>query len=283
MPPSRTLPAETSRRGRLSPPLHRTARIGLALAGLAWLATLGQILRGEVLQRRESEDVRALVDSARLTREHASASYVIRLGTSTVGSLTSTVSGGQHEEQLAYVVEGRLSMPEDIRLKGVVLAGWDRRPERVVLEAVTGTTRHRLEGVLRHDAGTDGTLFEVRLSTGGGVPQEMNWVLPEAPVLAPGPLPIPEFSADATAVPAAPNEAPAEGARPSPFGGASLRYVVTGAHLETLIVAGRPRRVRRRDIQLGAYQATAWVEASGFPVRLELPGSIVVELVSEKR
>jgi hypothetical protein len=273
------------------------ATFALIVAGVAWLATMGQVLRSEVLQRRESADVRALVDSARLSQTHASATYAIRLGSATVGSLSSTVSGGQHDEQLAYVIEGQLSTPQDVRVKGVVLAGWDRRPERLMLEATIGGERHRLEGTLRDDPATEGTLFELRyVPPPGGAPREGNWVLPEAPVLAPGPLPIPEFpgspgesSAD---VPlshgrgptAGADVPPAEGVAADPMTGGPLSWRMTTSHLETLDVAGREREVRRHDVTLGAWQASAWTEPSGFPVRLELPAwSVVVELVDEKR
>ena len=85
--------------GRLRPSRARLAA-WLVVGGL-WLATLGAVIRVEILQRRESADVRSLVDSARLAQMHASARYAIRVGNAVVGSLESTVSGGQHDEQLA--------------------------------------------------------------------------------------------------------------------------------------------------------------------------------------
>lgn len=262
------------------------------VVGGLWLGTLAAVVRSEILQHRESADVRSLVDSARLARTHASALYAIRLGSATVGSLESTVSGGQHDEQLAYVIEGQLTVPQPIHLKGVVLAGWDRRPQRLVLEVTVGADRHRLDGTLQPDAASGGSLFELRYTppaTSGLDARAFNWVLPEAPLLAPGPLPIPEFSslARSNATEAGGESlsasVPREGALPDPMTGAPMAWSISSTRVETLVIAGRAREARRHDLKVGAWEGRAWTEASGFPLRLELPGGVIVELIEEKR
>jgi hypothetical protein len=263
----------------------------LLLGGL-WLATMGAVVRAEIFGRRESADMRALVDSARLARTHASAVHAIRFGSATVGHLRSTVSGGQHEEQLAYLLEGQLTLVQPVRLKGVVLAGWDRRPQRLVLEATLGADRHRLDGTLRPDPASGGALFELRYVPplpSGAATREFEWVLPEAPVLAPGPLPIPEFLTGAgLGADGASGENPAapisrEGSMLDPMTGAPTTWRLASSRIETLLIAGRPRDARRHDIKVGAWEGRAWTEATGFPLRLELPGGLVIELVEERR
>ena len=179
-------------------------------------------------------------------------------------------------------------MPQAIRLKGVVLAGWDRRPQRLVLEATLGAARHRVEGTLRPDPATGGSLFEMRYTppaSSGLAPRDVDWVLPEAPLLAPGPLPIPEFAAFAGGGASGDRSAPIarDGAIADPVTGAPLPWSMGSARLETLIIAGQPRDARRHDIKVGAWEGRAWTEANGFPLRLELPGNVSVELVEEKR
>ena len=245
----------------------------LILAGLAWAATMAQVLRSEVLERRESPDVRALIESARLTRQHATARYVIRIGSAVVGTLASTVSGGRQEEQLQYVLDGELTLPVPVRLKGSVLASWDRRPERIVLEAMLGDQRHRLEGALKSDG--EERLLSVRYLSPGGSPDDApTWVLPDAPRLTPGPLPIPELSADALA-------ASRSGVVPDPVTGDPTSWSIEASTREDLVLAGSVRHVRRHDMRYGAYTVRAWTEATGFPVRFELPGGIVIELAQE--
>lgn len=268
--------------GPAVPPVSRPAwrRLALPVAGLAWAATLFHVLRSEVVRGRESADVRALVESARLTRVHASAMYLIRVGDATVGRLSSTVSGGQHEEQLTYVLDGELTIPQRVRLKGVVLAGWDRRPQRLVLEAATDARRHRLEGTLRPDSSTAGSIFELRyVPPPGGAPLDGTWVLPEAPLLAPGPLPFPEFPGDELTA----SYGLKRGAMPGPGSGPPMGWSVVTSHLESFTIAGRERQARRHDVRLDAWEGRAWTEASGFPLRLELPGSITIELTEEER
>jgi len=245
----------------------------LILAGLAWVATMAQVLRSEVLERRESADVRALIESARLTRQHATARYVVRVGTSVIGTLASTVSGGRQEEQLQYVLDGELTLPTSVRVKGSVLASWDRRPERFVIEAMLGDQRHRLEGSLRSDS--EERLLEVRYLPPSGAPDDApTWVLPDAPRLTPGPLPIPELSADALAT-------SRSGVVPDPVTGDPTSWSIEPSAWEELSLAGSVRHVRRHDMRYGDYTLRAWTEATGFPVRFELPGGVVVELAEE--
>ena len=258
----------------------RWRRLALPVAGLLWGATLLQVLPSEVVRGRESADVRALVESARLSRVHASATYLVRVGDAAVGRLSSTVSGGQNEEQLTYVIDGELTAPGRVVIKGGVLAGWDRRPERIVLEATMGGDRHRLEGILRPDSSTSGSLFELRyVPPRGGTPFEGTWVLPEAPLLAPGPLPFPEFQGAEMSA----SFGTKQGAMADPTSGAPMGWTVATSHLETFTIAGRRRQARRHDVRLGAWEGRAWTEASGFPLKLELPGSITIELAAEKR
>jgi hypothetical protein len=62
-----------------------------------------------------------------------------------------------------------------------------------------------------------------------------------------------------------------------------MGWTVSTSHLESFTIAGRERQARRHDLQLDAWQGRAWTEASGFPLKLELPGGITIELVEEER
>lgn len=250
----------------------RGRRAALLAGGLLWAATMAQVLRSEVLSRRESPDVRSVVAAARLTREHASASYVLRAGAAVVGTLNSTVSGSRDEEQLAYVVEGELHAPLQARLKGVVVAGWDRKPVRLALDLDLGGVRHRVDGGLAGDGA-----FRLRYLPQGTPPdQAVTWEIDPAPVLAAGPLPIPEMSADALSRAQA-------GEVANPASGAPMSWTLAAPVEETLFVGGRSRRVRRHDLVVSGMAATAWTEETGFPVKIELPGGLTLELVDEGR
>jgi hypothetical protein len=243
--------------------------------GLLWLATLAVVYRTEVLRERPSEDVQALIDQARLRKEHASAAYEVRLGELPVGELSSMVSGGQREEQLLYRIQGELTQPARVRLNGFVLAGWDRRPERFVLEAFTGGRRHRIEGGLRHLA--DGVLFEAHYQPPeGGEQRSFDFVMPAAPLLAPGPLPIPELSGVGPG-------AIRSGTIADPMTGEPVNWRIDTEQVESFAVAGTPRRAIRHSLLYGAWTASLWTESSGFPLQVELPLGLRVVLREERR
>ena len=231
--------------------------------------------RAEVLREGPSQDVQALIDQARLRKEHASARYAVTLGELEVGELSSTVSGGQREEQLLYRLSGRLDQPARVRLNGFVLAGWDRRPERFVLEARTGGERHRIEGGLRQDAG--GVLFQASYQPpAGGAERTFDLVLPQAPVLVPGPLPLPELAEGLAA-------APRSGAVADPVTGEPVQWRVESEPVPEFVAAGRAREAVRHSLFYGDWQAVIWTEPNGFPLRVELPLGFALTLVEENR
>lgn len=245
----------------------------LGLAAVVWVATMGQLLKTEVLAARDSPDVRDVVASARLTREHASARYVIRAGATVLGTLASSVSGSRDEEQLAHVVEGELHSPVRARLKVIVVSNWDRRPERLAVDLDLAGSRHRVEGVLVSPAGP----FRVRHLAPGVSPDEApSWDLDEVPRLAPGPLPMPELASPG-------NAGTRHGELTDPSTGRPLTWMAHPATWQSITLAGRQRRARRQELVVGDATVTAFTEESGFPLRLELPGGIVLELVEESR
>ncbi len=247
----------------------------MAVALVAWLGTLAAVYRTEVLRERPSEDVQALIDQARLRKEHASASYAVRLGELPVGELSSTVSGGQREEQLLYRLSGVLTQPAQVRLNGFVLAGWDRRPERFVLEASVAGQRHRVEGGLRRLA--DGVLFEAHYQPPeDGEQRSFDFVLPAAPSLAPGPLPIPEL---AGVVPGASRT----GTIADPVTGEPVDWRIETEELPDFVLEGVSRSAVRHSLVYGAWTASLWTEPSGFPLQVELPLGLTVVLQEESR
>jgi len=247
----------------------------LAAVGVVWLGTLTIVYRTEVLREGPSEDVQALIDQARLRKEHASARYAVRLGELPVGELSSTVSGGQREEQLLYRLSGVLTQPAKVRLNGFVLAGWDRRPERFVLEASLAGQRHRVEGGLRRHA--DGVLFEAHYQPPeGGEQRRLDFVLPTAPLLAPGPLPIPEL---AGIVPGGSRT----GTIADPITGEPVEWRIETEVLADFVVEGVKRPAVRHSLLYGAWTASLWTEPSGFPLQVELPLGLTVVLQEESR
>jgi hypothetical protein len=229
------------------------------------------LVQREVRAPTDSADVRELVASARLKKAHATARYEIRLLGAPAGTLGSVVSGGQKEEQLAYVVTGVLERPQRVDLRGFALAGWDRRLERFVLEATTGGDRFRIEG---SRATVEPRVFTVR--HGGAVDAAAGaWVLPEAPLLAPGPLPVPELFAAAPAGRA--------GTIVDPVTGQPAAWRLEEPREEVIDVAGRPRRAMRLTLAYGALAGTLWAEPTGFPLRLDVPPALSLVLVEETR
>lgn len=237
--------------------------------GAAWALTMALVVRSEVLAHRESEDVRRLVDSARLTRQHASARYLVRTD-EVLGTLSSTVSGSREEEQLAYILEGEIHAPVRVRLKGVVVAGWDRRPSRFAFDVDVAGSRHRLDSA----RGGDGR-FRVRyVDPSGDVAR--TWLLDDLPTLAPGPLPVPATDPSALA-----HEM--SGSVPSPGGGAPVGWTLSAPAPCTVAVAGEARSAVRRELQAGPATLVVYTEPDGFPLRLDLPGGVVIELAEEGR
>lgn len=263
---------------RRSSPKDRAVAL-LLVTGVVWAVTMGELARREVLARREAADVRTLVDAAGLRESHASARYAIRLGTLDIGELSSTVSGVQRDDQLGYVLSGRVGQPFRIGLRGFVLADWERRPERFVLEVALAGESHRLEGGLS-PGGPEGVLLEARyVPPGDGRARVQSWMLPDAPRLAPGPLPLPELASAA-----GDRSRPARAGRMiDPRTGEPADWRIESEAGEQLVVAGTRRDVVRHRLRFADLEATAWVEPSGFPVRVELPLGIAVELVQEER
>lgn len=256
-------------------PSSRRRLVLLAAAGVAWLATLAVVYRTEVLREKPSEDVQALIDQARLRKVHASAGYEVRLGELPVGELSSMVSGGQREEQLLYRLQGELTQPIQVRINGFVLADWDRRPERFVLEAFTGGQRHRVEGGLRHHA--DGVLFEAHYEPPeGGEERSFDFVLPSAPLLAPGPLPVPELGDAVIGL-------PRTGTLADPITGEPVEWRIDTEEIEDFEVAGGSRAALRHSLLYGSWTASLWTEPSGFPLQVELPLALRVILKEESR
>ena len=244
--------------------------------GVAWGLTLALVWRRELRAADGSDDVRALVEASRLSQQHASATHVIRIGSLEVGRLSSRVSGGQTEEQLAYVLRGRLRQPQVVELRGFVLADWDRRPQRFVLELFVAGRRHRIDGGIERAPG-GGVTFSARSVLDGGE-RRYEWVLPEAPVLVPGPLPLPELPLLSSQLPGW-----RAGTMVDPVTGEPQSWSIETTSAEDLIVAGRPRPCMRHVVHYGPHVVSLWTEAGGFPLRAELPLDIVIELVEESR
>ena len=243
----------------------------VAVAAAAWTVTMAQVLRSEVLRTRDSRDIRALVDSARLTREHASARYVIRGGEAILGTFSSAVSGSRDEEQLAYVVEGELHAPLQARLKAVLVATWDRKPERLVADLDLGGARHRVDGALAED----GRGFRLRYLAPGTAPEDaVTWELDEVPQLGPGPLPLPAFSTSSLSQ-------SRSGVSESPSG--DLAWTLLEARQESLPIGGRMRRATRHELRVRDVDVIAWIDETGLPLRLQLPGGLVAELAEDQR
>jgi hypothetical protein len=252
-------------------------RLLLPLLALAWLGTMAQVVRQELLQDQSSEDVRALIDEAGLRKTHASATYRVLAGGSEVGRLTSTVSGGQREEQLVYIVEASLQRPMPLELKGFVLAGWDRRPERFVLETRLDGQPHRIEGGVLREEGQDAVVLEARYRPPtGNSDRSVSWILPEAPRLAPGPLPLPELpGGDLVAL--------REGQVADPMTGAPTTWRIGSADEADFMLGSTPRPARRHELEFGVWTAVLWSEAGGFPLKVELPLGFSIELTEEER
>jgi hypothetical protein len=253
----------------------RGRRALLAVVALAWVATMARLVRSEGLGGGESEDVRALLASARRDRVHASARYEVRLGGRTVGWLESSVSGGQHDEQLAYSMSGRLDSPVEVVVRGVVIAGWDRTLQRLLLDVTLPGGRTGL--VATTERGSGGVFVVSRRTPGSADAPVPLLVLPEAPVLAPGPLPLPELGGLAR------GDGSRQGVADDPLTGVETAWRVATAGEERVVIAGRARAARRLDVAYGTASATLLTEPDGFPLRLELPLGIEVVLVEESR
>lgn len=237
---------------------------------------MAHLAHREIRPRESSADVLAVVEAAGLKRAWARARYAVRLSGADVGELSSTVTGGQADEQLSYIVEGRLERPMALSLRGFVVAGWDRRVERMVLEASLGAARHRLECRTVRE-GEDAGLFRVSYLPPGALPEAAReWVLAEAPVLAPGPLPLPEVDGGAF-------EGSRSGQVVDPVTGEPRDWRVARTDVSRREVAGRVREARRHDLFFGDLEARLWTEPSGFPLELELPGALSLVLVEEVR
>lgn len=250
-------------------PRPRPAQAVLLVTGLAWAFTMVQVLRSEVLTRRDSEDIRALVDSARLTRQHAAARWVVRASDSILGTFTSAVSGSRDEQQLAYVIEGELLAPLNARLKGILLATWDRRPERFVLDLDLSGVRHRVDGTLT-DAGT----LRVRYLAPGASPEEaLTWDIVDPPSLGPGPLPLPVFGKGGGA---------RSGSLQDPGAGGEFTWKLADSRMVTVAVAGSLRQGRLHELQVRGMTLAVILDETGLPLRLELPGGIVAELSEDQ-
>ena len=98
----------------------------LVLVGLIWLGTMAQLARSELSRAEASPDVAALIDSARLRKLNATVHHDILFGVAEVGSVSSTVSGGQWEGQLLYALRGELGHPFTATLSGCARADWER-------------------------------------------------------------------------------------------------------------------------------------------------------------
>jgi hypothetical protein len=258
---------------QVAPGDNRARFVLLAAAGLAWALTMGQILRSEVLTRRDSADVRALVDSARLTRQHAAARYVVRAGETILGTFSSAVSGSRDEEQLAYVVEGELHAPVRARLKGIVVATWDRRPERLVMDLDLAGLRHRVDGALADG----GSVLRIRYLAPGADPADaLSWDIVDPPLLGPGPLPLPALQQPGEAT-------PRSGRVEAPGTGETLQWALETPSVETITITGIRRRAHRHELSVRGVRLAAWLDDSGLPLRADLPGGITAELAEDSR
>lgn len=265
-------PAPPARRRR--PPARLLV---VAAVGLAWAATIAGLWRSEALEAAGSTDVRELVEAAGFSRRHASATHAIRIGSLEVGRLTSTVSGGEASEQVAYVLRGRLDQPYAVDLRGFVIADWNRRPERFAFEARLGGQAHRLDGGIVPGPGGTAALH-AHASPAGPEGRRWDLDLPEAPVLIPGPLPLPELPGLLGEGPG-----PRRGSIVDPLTGEPVAWTVETAGPETLAVAGGMRPALRHVVTYGPHVITLWTEPTGFPLKAELPLGIVVVLVEESR
>jgi hypothetical protein len=212
--------------------------------------------------------MRALVESARLTRVHATARWNVRVGDRVIGTLHATVSGSRDEQQLAHEVTGELHAPLAVRLKGVVLATWDRRPERLVFDVDLGGARHRVDGRLVAPGGP------LRLRHAGPSGEISEWDVEEPPILAPGPLPLPVLPTR--------NE-DLSGVADDPGGGGPVPWSLSAGRPVSLFVAGRVRRATSSELVVRGIPLRLIVEDSGMPLRLEAPGGLVAELVEDAK
>src|SRR5205085_6775609 len=131
---------------------------------------------------------------------------------------------------LAYSLSGRLESPVEVVLRGVVLADWDRRLQRLVPDITLPGSRTGL--VATTDRGSGGVFVVSRRTPGRDEAPVPLLVLPEAPVLAPGPLPLPELGGLASA------DGARQGVADDPLTGAATTWRVATAGNERVVIAG---------------------------------------------
>jgi hypothetical protein len=152
----------------------------------------------------------------------------------------------------------------------VVVADWDRHPARFALDLDIAGSRHRIDGARDAEG-----LFRVRYVTPSG-DVARTWLHDDPPVLAPGPIPMPALDATALA-------GDVSGDMPSPAGGVPLKWTLGAPARSSVTIEGVVRSAVRRELTAGPASIVFFTEENGFPLRIDLPGGIVVELAEEDR
>ena len=238
---------------------------------------MANVVRVEVLRDETSDDVRALVEAARLRKEHASATYAVRLGRAEIGTLESTVTGGQGSDQLLYHVTAHVSKPFELSLKGFVFATWDRRLERLLVEATWAGERHRLDAeVLPGESMGKAVLRGRHAPPAPGAPRHFEWVIGEPPVLAPGPLPLPRMDRERGGI-------SSRGQVVDPLSGSPVEWRLESSEPRRLEAGGRVHDAVSHVLSASGQDVSLWVDRTGLPLRVELPLGIEIVLEDEVR
>ena len=114
------------------------------------------------------------------------------------------------------------------------------------------------------------------LAPGAAPADALTWDVDDPPVLGPGPLPLPALQVDA------PGSA-RSGSVDAPASGEPLAWKLEPGIDEPVTIAGRRRSARRHDLTVRGVTLTAWIDDSGLPLRVQLPGGIIAELAEDSR
>ncbi|MEM7246193.1 MAG: hypothetical protein AAF533_12670 [Acidobacteriota bacterium] len=234
---------------------------------LTWLVTMGFLVRTELLFGSTSKDVRALVDEAGIKKHAATATYGFHFGELRVGELETAVSGGQREDQLLYLLDGRVTTPLPGRLKGTATASWDRRPRGAILDIEIAGARHRIDAkVGEADDGVRLLHVTHASPTGENVHQ---WPLPADLQLVEGPLPLPRAAAVSF---------PESGEAQDPVTGAPTEWTRRETSVPDFEIADRQFSATRHELDLGEHRLEAWIAEGGLLLKASLPFGLSLTL-----